>query len=351
MISVDPCGDLMAGSVEWLRRNPGYFGRTPKQYHEGSQMFLWPDAKLLWKSFIFGECRKRAETIVLVNHVKAKYDGRQKTNELVAEGLDILEKLATLYLWVDRPVEAKSKQAVRMPCAIVKKDRLVEFGRYESEDRPILPPRMPKATANWIRRYLLLPADYDNLKPGERMPDESMTPDERLMVHSGIAANQATAASAQWGMAEMMSRAGASQGAAMLGLLPAVGGAGLELPPAPEAPQNIPPPTAIEAATVTTALADQTISQPMDAGQQDQSAFQVETIAPALQPVQPAQVQTIMALAEQLCGSKEAAIAALKQNGIHGPQDLDFAKADTLVSYLRQQIAGMGDQQGSLGNG
>lgn len=198
---VDPFTDVETGLVEWVRANPGKFGRTATQYSSASSMFLWPDVKAWAKQLLMAQLRPRFQTFVTAHHLKAKWEGQRKTNETVAEGLDVLEKLASLHIELDRTPLAKGQKAPRIPRGEVKKQRIIQIGGL-GEMLPVLPPVIPQCTPNAIRQYILHPADYDNLKPEEQALDHSMTADQKLMIQAAIAeANrdsaQATLASQQ----------------------------------------------------------------------------------------------------------------------------------------------------------
>ena len=123
---------LQDGMVDWLRRHPEAFGRTVNEYTKASSMFLWPDVKAMLANILTIDCRLRFQTFVLNVHLKNEWSGGSKTGKQVAEGLDVLEKLATLHLELDRSPNEKCKEAPRVPSAIVKKDALrAVFGRRQ----------------------------------------------------------------------------------------------------------------------------------------------------------------------------------------------------------------------------
>jgi hypothetical protein len=53
-----------------------------------------------------------------------------------SQRIDVLEKLCTVHLELDRSPKAKGKEAPRLPSAIVKKERLVRFGTNGHDDHP-----------------------------------------------------------------------------------------------------------------------------------------------------------------------------------------------------------------------
>lgn len=213
--SFDTFTPFQAGAAEWVRNHPEAFGRTEKQFASASSMFLWPAVKDMLTYILTVDCRLRFESFVLTLHMKNEWKGdgqtSRKTGERIAEGLDLIDKVATLYATLDRRPKAKGKHAPEVPSGIVVyphgKSRLVSL--VGGKLRPTLPPRVPEFTPQAIREYITNPPDYDNLKPTERLPDESLTDDQRLMINADIARNQAAAAEAETEKVEMMRRAAA----------------------------------------------------------------------------------------------------------------------------------------------
>ncbi len=186
---------LQEGLIEWLKLHPEAFGRTVSQYEKAASMFMWPDCKSMMSYILATDCRLRFQTFVLTVHLKNEWSGGSKTGQRIAEGLDVLDKLATLHLRLDRSPKAKNKEAPRVPSAIVVKERLVSFGATSADDRPILPPRLPEATPDAIRAYIAKGgADFGNLDPAERMPDTSMSADQAKLLEAQIASDQRAAA-------------------------------------------------------------------------------------------------------------------------------------------------------------
>jgi hypothetical protein len=198
---------LQDGLIAWIKLHPEAFGKTYAQYDKASSMFLWPDVKSMLSYVLATDCRTRFDTFVMCVHLKNEWAGNAKTGRQVAEGLDVLEKLATLHLELDRSPKEKGKEAPRVPSAIVKKERLVRFGASSDEDRPILPPRMPQGTPDAIRKYIATPPDFAKLDAGERLPDTSMGEDEKLRIQAAIAENQRATEETRLSALEMARRA------------------------------------------------------------------------------------------------------------------------------------------------
>jgi hypothetical protein len=228
---------LQDGMVDWLRRHPEAFGRTLNEYQKASSMFLWPDVKAMLAHILTIDCRLRFHTFVLNVHLKNEWSGNAKTGKQIAEGLDVLEKLATLHLELDRTPKEKGKDAPRVPSGIVKKERLVRFSP-DGNDMPILPPRVPICTPDAIRGYIMTPPDFSRLDAGERLPDQSMSDDEKLRIQASIAENNRVAEESRLSAMEMARRA-MEQGKAFVVTQPA----------ADQQPVSAAQPTSVPAAT------------------------------------------------------------------------------------------------------
>jgi hypothetical protein len=205
---------LQDGMVDWLRRHPEAFGRTVAQYTSASSMFLWPDVKAMLSHILAVDCRLRFATFVMNVHLKNEWASGAKTGKQVAEGLDVLEKLATVHLELDRSPKAKGKDAPRVPSGIVKKERLVKFGATTDDDKPVLPPRIELCTPDQIRKYIVSPPDFSKLDAAERLPDQSLSDDAKLLIQQEIARNNVEDSTARLSALEM-ARSAAAQGQAM----------------------------------------------------------------------------------------------------------------------------------------
>jgi hypothetical protein len=210
---------IQDGLVEWVKRHPEAFGCTHSQFEKAASMFMWPVLKAILSHILTIDCRLRFQTFVLNVHLKNEWAAGAKTGRQVAEGLDVLEKLATLHLELDRSPKEKGKEAPRVPSAIVKKERLVRFSP-DGNDLPILPPRVPICTPDAIRGYIMTPPDFSRLDAGERLPDQSMSDDERLRIQAAIAENNRAAEESKVSALEMARRA-MEQGRAFVQSAPA----------------------------------------------------------------------------------------------------------------------------------
>lgn len=190
VIMVDPASDIESGVTEWVRANPSYFGHTPAQYIKMSGL-LWGDMKELWK-VILADLASRCETFVFTVHMGDAWSGDKPTGRRKPKGKSTLMELASLFLQLERRADAKGNVPV-LPSAVVLKSRLVHMKIDKGQVRmvPSLPPRLPVATPEAIRAYMLSPPDYSKLAKEERVPEQSLTEDDRAAVK--LATAEATA--------------------------------------------------------------------------------------------------------------------------------------------------------------
>ena len=211
--SIDTFKPLQDGATEWLLLHPEAFGRTANQYQKMKAAILIPDARKMLDSILLVECRSRFEMTVLTYHQKNEWEGQgdsaRKTGNRISEAWELADRLATLYATLDRRPKAKGKSAPRKPSGIVTwpygKSRLLKV--VNGEPVPVLPPRLPVFTAEAIRGYMASPPNYDNLKPDERMPDDALTDDQKLLLKDRIAAAELQTSENQMSRLELARKA------------------------------------------------------------------------------------------------------------------------------------------------
>jgi len=194
--SFDTFTPIQDGMVDWLRKHPSAFGRTANQYEKASSMFLWPDVKAMLGHILAVDCRLRFETVCLCVHLKAKWEGDRKTKERIAEGLDVLDKLATLHIRLEREPDSTGN-VPKEPVGLLQKERLLRFGATPADDSPILPPRIEKCTPDTIREYIAAPANYAKLRKGQKVIIAEPTEIELQAMKLATAEAEAEAATAQ----------------------------------------------------------------------------------------------------------------------------------------------------------
>lgn len=191
VIMLDTVSEVENGLVDWVREHPKEFGYSASQFSMGG--FLWGAVKDYWKA-ILADIAARCETFVFASHLRTVWKGGSPTGQKAAKGKDTLMELASLYLHMERKKDAKGNIPA-VPSATVLKSRLSATAIVDGKVviRPYLPPRLPEATPDAIRAYIVAPPDYSHLKKSELAPEEQMTEDERLQLKAATAQAEAQA--------------------------------------------------------------------------------------------------------------------------------------------------------------
>ena len=186
VIHADPVTDLDSGLTEFVNSNPRLFGATPAQYAKMSGI-MWGHMKEYMKAILI-DVAARVETFTFASHMSNVWKGDRPSKERKAKGKSTLFELASLYLKMER-----NKDKNVTPSAVVLKSRLSKMTVLEDDEDgeiiniPLLPPRLPVATPAAIRRYMKNPPDYSNLKPEEKIGEQTLTEDEKLLLRAEIA--------------------------------------------------------------------------------------------------------------------------------------------------------------------
>lgn len=200
---VDPASEIEDGLADHVRANVGRFGLTQSQCDKSPALF-WGVMKKEWKVLI-DTLRTYYETIYFTVHLRDEFKAGAPTGKREPKGKETLFELASLFLWFCREIEKESGQPTKVPSARVLKSRLAKAtvaADGELAVVPVLPPRLARATPKEIRRYVAIPPDYSNLLEEERVRDQQMSEDERLMIQASIAANRAEAVRAEAALVE-----------------------------------------------------------------------------------------------------------------------------------------------------
>jgi hypothetical protein len=180
---IDTISEIEDGLTEWVQKNPTYFGHSSGQYAKMSGI-MWGDVKTLWKA-VLSDLASRCQTFVFCAHMANVWQGDRPTGKRKPKGKETLQELASLYLIMERKADKDGKMPAK-PAATVLKTRLVhtkfDLATGELKIVPALPPRLPVATPQAIRQYMLTPPDYDNLKDEEMVKEEAMTPEQRELL-------------------------------------------------------------------------------------------------------------------------------------------------------------------------
>jgi hypothetical protein len=183
VIGIDTISEIEEGLVEWVSKNPTYFGHSSGQYAKMSGV-MWGDVKNLWKA-ILNDLASRCQTFVFCSHMANVWQGDRPTGKRKPKGKETLMELASLYLLMERKADDKGRMPTK-PAATVLKSRLVH-ARFDPASGdldmvPCLPPRLPEATPAAIRKYMENPPDYSKLKKDELVREDKMTSEERELI-------------------------------------------------------------------------------------------------------------------------------------------------------------------------
>ena len=201
MIIADPIAALEQALPDYVRAHPKEFGLTSNQV-EKALALLWGAANTL-ERFLLHLFRHRCQTFYYTQHMKTRYIGTVATSQREARGKEPLMEAASLVLEFSRAADEDGKQPAQ-PSAIVRKHRLM--GKLPSGERvPLLPPRLPVATPKQIRHYIEHPPK--RLSAGERMPEEKMSDDDKLVLQAVISESREKTATAELSKVELMRRA------------------------------------------------------------------------------------------------------------------------------------------------
>lgn len=191
VIALDVSEEIESGIADWVWQNPLYFNHTAGQYMKMNAIYQ-ADVSALCK-MLFGEIASKCETFAFANHMGLVFKGGEPTGEKKNKGRPVFKQLASLYLKLSREKDAAGNIAAKPSGSV----DLAEGGKSRLRTRvngewvPILPPRLPVATPDSIRGYIVKPPDYAALKPEERNPERPLTDDQRMQLRIQAAQTEA----------------------------------------------------------------------------------------------------------------------------------------------------------------
>ncbi len=194
---IDTASEIEDGLGQYMKLHPGEFGWTSAQFERAGGLF-WGALKAEWKRSIMYTASK-FQTLVVNVHMKAEWKGKTVTGKRIPKGKDVLMEIASLYMTLHRDMKAGiSNQPVR-PSGQTKrpfgKSRLMRIDPQTGQPQQLLPPVVMDASPDGIRAYLKNPPNFSKLKPSERsLPDPILTEDDKLIIQSNIAADNAITA-------------------------------------------------------------------------------------------------------------------------------------------------------------
>lgn len=190
VIMVDPVSDIEAGMVEWVKSKHAEFGYSTADKFVSMGGVFWATVKAEWKKLLT-QIATRCQTFAFASHLRSVWVGGKPTTRQEPKGKDTLMELASLYLWMERPLNPQDGKKQKTPSAKVVKSRLA-ITKWDSSAKrmeivPILPPYMKACDPETIRKYIISPPDYQKLKVAEKVPVREMTADEKLEKEEKIA--------------------------------------------------------------------------------------------------------------------------------------------------------------------
>jgi len=197
VIVVDPVNDIESGEVDVVKANPTAHGYTTNQF-SGSVGLLMAAMKAHWKKLLMGYSNV-CDCFFFTTHLRDEFKGGRPSGKREPRGKETLAELASLYLWLERLPDDKGIVSDK-PSAIVLKQRLADTrmnAAGELEIVNLMPPRIPVATVQEIRRYIANPPDYSKLATAERVIEKPETEMDLQRMRLATAEAQATAATAQ----------------------------------------------------------------------------------------------------------------------------------------------------------
>lgn len=197
VIVVDPVNDVESGEVDVVKQNPTAHGYTANQFSQ-SVGLLMAAMKAHWKKLLMSYsnvCR----CFFFTTHLRDEFKGGRPSGKREPRGKETLAELASLYLWLERSADDKGNVPDK-PSAIVLKQRLADTrmnAAGELEIVNLMPPRIPVATVQEIRRYIANPPDYGKLAAAERVIEKPATEEDLIRLRLATAEAQTAAAHAQ----------------------------------------------------------------------------------------------------------------------------------------------------------
>ena len=181
----DTVNEIENGLADWVEAHPEHFGHTREQYKKMSGI-KWGDVKDYWLSIIASELAPRCQTWVFTTHMGDVWsEGKPVPGKRKAKGKETLDQLASLYLEMERPKNAKGELLNGgVPSARVRKERTSSLvkdastGTYHVVSH--FPPRLPVATPEEVRKRML--TALGALSPEEMAPDRPQTAEEAAEV-------------------------------------------------------------------------------------------------------------------------------------------------------------------------
>ena len=188
VIMFDTMGAFDTGLTAYIEKKPTDFDISPEQVRAMKGLFWGVMKKELERRLL--AIAAKCETFFFTNHLKPVWKGDKPVpNSFQAEGKNILMRIASLYLRLERKPGENGKLP-KYPSALTSepwgKERLSDTyldDRGKLVVTPLLPARMPVATIDVLHAYITSPPDLEKPKKGESVPEAlPLTEDEKTQL-------------------------------------------------------------------------------------------------------------------------------------------------------------------------
>jgi hypothetical protein len=203
VIAVDPIDKIEAGLADVVKSRYNEFGFQSADNFTSMGGVFWNAVSVEYERIIM-ELQDKCEVFAYSNHLRKVWRRGKATDEVEPKGKGKLQELSTLRLFLDRSPARNGEDPPLIPSATVRKNRVSvlevidgEFGVPTTRMTPIVPPRIPECTADAIRKYIVTPPNFDNLKEEEKEVEKVLSSDERLELDAKIAEDKRIAAEAE----------------------------------------------------------------------------------------------------------------------------------------------------------
>ena len=197
VILFDPINDIDSGIVDLVKANPTAHGYTANQF-SASVGLLMAAVKAYMKKVLMAYSNV-CKCFFFTTHLRDEFKGGKPSGKREPRGKETLAELASLYLWLERLPDDKGAVPDK-PSAIVLKQRLADTRMNEAGELEVvnlMPPRIPVATVQELRRYIANPPDYAKLTAAERIVEKTATEEEMLRLKLATAEMNALAETAR----------------------------------------------------------------------------------------------------------------------------------------------------------
>ena len=191
VICIDTVDTLESGLVASIKSRHADFGFSSAEAFIKTGGIFWAHVNSELKRLLL-DASARCQTLFFATHMRNVWKWGAPTGEKEPKGKAVLMQLANLYLELEKIGPGLP------PAAHVLKGRMSITKLVDGETRvqAILPDRLPFATPNAIRQYILNPPDFSNLSDDEKVKERQFSESDKLMVEAKISEDRRAAAEA-----------------------------------------------------------------------------------------------------------------------------------------------------------